>query len=305
MRTAKRAPHLRSVEPAVTGRPGPGPGPGLGDEYASKYQILFDQASDAILTLSSEGRIDAANQAVEEMTGYHKTELVGVEIALLVPPSEKLRGHNRARPLSSETFATPGTYEDVAMMRKDGYIRYVDVSVRHVSRGSETLAVALYRDLTEKKRMEREVITKHTELRGAYLELEKKNAELQAMQETLVQSGKMAALGELATGIAHEINQPLQGIRGYAQELQHALGEGASGETTFALKEIVSCVDKATKIIGYLRGFVRKSTEDHQETDIHVAIEEALKMLDRQFASRGIKVNREFGKDLPKVYANP
>src|SRR6185503_21215943 len=48
-----------------------------------------------------------------------------------------------------------------------------------------------------------------------------------------------------------------------------------------------------------------KSTENHEETDVHTAIEEALKMLNRQFASRGIQVTREFGNDCPKVYANP
>src|SRR6185503_16170470 len=129
-------------------------------ELESKYQILFDQASDAILTLEPSGRVDAANQALEEMTGYHRTELLGSSIDKLVPPKTKISTQHRAKPLS----------------------------------------VALFRDLTEKKRMERELITKHTELRDAYVQLEKKNAELQSLQETLVQSGKMAALGELAAG---------------------------------------------------------------------------------------------------------
>jgi PAS domain S-box-containing protein len=300
MRTAKA--HLRSVGSA---------GKESAEEYASKYQILFDQASDAILTLSASGEIDAANQAVEEMTGYHKTELVGSQIAMLVPPKSKISAQHRAKPLSAELFRTPGTYEDVAMMRKDGYIRYVDVSVTHVKPGKESLAVALFRDLTEKKRMERELITKHTELRDAYIQLEKKNVELQSMQDTLVQSGKMAALGELAAGIAHELNQPLQGIRGYAQELQHlAVGQPNAGHTTrgeseIAVKEIISNVDKMAAIIGYLRTFTRKSTENHELTDIHHAIEEALKMLKRQFAARGIQVERQFASDVPKVYANP
>jgi C4-dicarboxylate-specific signal transduction histidine kinase len=185
--------------------------------------------------------------------------------------------------------------------------------VRLVSGGRESLAVALFRDLTEKKRMEREVITKHAELRDACVQLEKKNAELQAMQETLVQAGKMAALGELAAGIAHELNQPLQGIRGYAQELQHltgglAAGAGVpppAGEVEIALKEIISNVDKMASIIDYLRTFTRKSTENHEQTDVHVAIEEALKMLKRQFAARGITVERKFAADVPHVYANP
>src|SRR5262249_21988357 len=157
---------------------------------------------------------------------------------------------------------------------------------------------------TEKKQMERELITKHTELRDAYHQLEKKNAELQAMQDTLVQSGKMAALGELAAGIAHELNQPLQGIRGYAQELQTvaipiAKGRPESAEIEGGLREIVSNVDKMSAIIGYLRTFTRKSVENFEMADVHFSIEEALKMLSRQFASRGIQVEKQFGKSIP------
>jgi C4-dicarboxylate-specific signal transduction histidine kinase len=162
--------------------------------------------------------------------------------------------------------------------------------------------MALFRDVTEKKRMERELITKHTELRDAYFQLEKKNAELQAMQETLVQSGKMAALGELSAGIAHELNQPLQGIRGYAQEMSQIAD---AAERDSALKEIVSCADKMAGIIEYMRAFIRKSNEGHELVDIHQPIEESLKMLARQFAMRGIEVRREFDRAVPQVYANP
>jgi PAS domain S-box-containing protein len=268
--------------------------------FVSKYEALFDQASDAILTILPDGKIDAANRAIEEMSGFLKNELVGSSIGLLSPAP------GRGRSLTPELIRVPGTYEDIAILRKDGYIRFVDLSVREVSSGeadSQTLILALFRDVTEKKNMERELITKHGELRNAYFQLEKKNAELQAMQETLVQSGKLAALGELAAGIAHELNQPLQGIRGYAQELQHFANP--TPEVTLSLREIISNVDKMAAIIDHLRTFTRKSIEKHEWTDIHVAIEEALKMLSRQFAARGITVERHFGQDLPKIYANP
>jgi PAS domain S-box-containing protein len=273
----------------------------------SKYEMLFDQASDAILAILPDGTIDAANLAMEEMSGYLKNELVGSTVDALIPDPARHSSHSHSRLLSLELFFAPGstgTYEDVAISRKDGYIRYVDLSVRVVSDGRSTRALALFRDITEKKRMERELITKHNELRNAYVQLERKTTEMQAMQETLVQSGKMSALGELAAGIAHELNQPLQGIRGYAQELQ-SLKTQLPNEADASLKEIVSNVDKMASIIGYLRAWVRKSTENYELTDLHAAIEEALKMLARQFASRGISVVRNFDPNLPKVYANP
>lgn len=275
-------------------------------DFEGKYQTLFDQASDAILTVLPDGSVDAANQAVEEMTGYMKTELHGAAIVLLAPTSERFIESfgetQHGRPLTGALFEAPGTYEDVAIVRKDGYIRFVDLSVRLVKSGPVMLAMALFRDVTEKKRMERELITKHTELRDAYFQLEKKNAELQAMQETLVQSGKMAALGELAAGIAHELNQPLQGIRGYAQEMGELTDPA---ERATALKEIVSNVDKMSGIIEYMRAFIRKSNEKHEMVDVHGPIEESLKMLARQFAMRGIQVERHFDRNTPEIYANP
>jgi PAS domain S-box-containing protein len=294
------APSLIDAVSSVSGAP----------ELHSKYQAIFDQASDAIMTILPNGVIDGANQAIEDLTGHMKAELVGNSVQMLIPPHTNKSAHHHGRPLTVGMFAASGTYEDVVVARKDGYNRFVDMNVRSISSGASTLTLALLRDVTAKKQMERELITKHTELRNAYLQLEKKNAELQAMQETLVQSGKMAALGELAAGIAHELNQPLQGIRGYAQELQSiaipiVVNHQHGPEVEASLKEIVSNVDKMAAIIGYLRSFTRKSTEKHEMTDIHHAVEEAMKMLSRQFASRGIVVDRNFGKDVPLVYANP
>ena len=273
-----------------------------------KFRILFEQASDAIMTVLPGGAIDEVNAALEEMSGYLREELTGKPSTLLTPPAGS--GNGRSKPLSLDILTSPGTYEDVAVLQKDGFIRQVDVSVRQVKSGDSILSLALFRDVTQKKKMERELITKHSELRNAYFQLEKNNAELKAMQETLVQAGKMAALGELAAGIAHELNQPLQGIRGYAQELQDILkpvvaGHPSENDTTSSLKEIVSNVDKMATIIQYLRTFTRKSVENFEMFDVHHAIEEAMKMLSRQFASRGITVHRDFDPKLPAVYANP
>jgi PAS domain S-box-containing protein len=275
-----------------------------------RYQTLFEQASDAILTVSSEGIIGEANQAVEDLTGYLKSELVGSSIDVLMPAPKIHNLPQRSRAISREMLLTPGTYEDVIVLRNDGYCRFVDFTVRKVTQGQSPFILAMFRDVTEKKRMERELITKHAEMLEANRALERKNAELQAMQETLVQSGKLAALGELAAGVAHELNQPLTGIKGYAQELQELAlpaleGSKVYNESTACVREIISNVDKMAAIIGYLRTFVRKSTESYEFTQVHHAIDEALKMLSRQFASRGIRVEREFDPQLPEVYANP
>lgn len=267
-----------------------------------KYQVLFEQASDAILTATEDGRVDDANLALQELTGYLKDELVAHSIGRLAPDPAK-RVPERSRPFSAEMLSTAGFYEDIAILRKDGYMRLVDLSVRAIESEEGKLHLALLRDVTEKKNMERELITKHTELRNAYVQLERSNAELKSMQDSLIQAGKMAALGELAAGIAHELNQPLQAIRGYAQELSSSLSLAQDQKTFF--DEILGGVDKMAKIIQHLRTFTRSSTEEHEFTSVEKAIEESLKMLSRQFASRGIEVHRDYEAGLPAIYANP
>lgn len=272
-----------------------------------KFEVVFDQASDAIFTVAGE-RIDAANHALEDLTGFLKTEIEGHLVDIFSPLSRReIRLPERSRAFTREMLETPGTYEDVAILRNDGYLRLVDLSVRETE---DHYKVVLLRDVTAKKQMERELITKHAELRNAYVAMERNNAELKAMQETLVQAGKMAALGELSAGIAHELNQPLQAIRGYGQELQAMLGESASqhprnAEIGSYLGEMIRGVDKMTSIIRYLRTFTRKSTEGHDFVNLHQVIDDALMLVGAQLQSRGIQVQKFFSSDLPTVYANP
>ena len=274
---------------------------------SSKFETIFEHSSDAILSFNSEGKVDAANRAVETLTGYFKDEFLEKGSLLLVPTEEMKSVSPKSRSWSSELLKTSGTFEDVLIGRKDGYSTLVELSVRRVSpeEGMGPISIAILRDVSEKKRMERDLITKHTELRNAYLELERKTTEMVSMQDLLVQAGKMAALGELAAGIAHELNQPLQAIRGYAQELQ----EGAVIENpalrSAATKEIISGADKMARIIEHMREFTRKSTKDFGETRVHHVIDEALKMFERQFKARGIQVEKVYSQEDDSVYANP
>jgi PAS domain S-box-containing protein len=287
-----------------------------GVSATKKFEAVFECVSEALVTIGRNGEIELANAAVEELTGYLRDELIGEPLSKLAPREGKCP--SRTRPLERSIVESEGTHEDVAIERKDGYPRVVDLSVRVVKDPGGDFSVVMFRDVTEKKRMERELITKHSELRNAFVELEKKNSELKATQETLVQAGKMAALGELAAGIAHELNQPLMAIRGYAQELDYSIPEEVrqasavalgrptiAGEISLGLKEIISASDKMAQIISHLRTFTRKSTEDFEVVDVRQPVDEALKMVARQLNSRGITVEKNYGPTPLEVYANP
>ncbi len=268
-------------------------------------EIAFENSWDPILILDGEFKVVAMNGAAEELVGFVRSEILGDSIFRL----KATKHTGRSRSIEPELFDLGGTVEDVLIERKDHGVRVVDFSSRRVEKQGVLNYVLLFRDHTGRKQMERDLIIKHQELKAAYIELEKKNHELKASQETLIQAGKMAALGELAAGIAHELNQPLMSIRGYAQELEAILKPVITGlpvetEVTLSTREIISQADKMAKIISHLRTFTRRSTEDMEVVDVRGPIEEALKMLDRQFKSRGITVERDFADDVPQVYAN-
>ena len=274
-----------------------------------QFEELFENAIDAIIVVDvKKSVITRANHAFEELTGYLKEEIEQNPLTALYPDPKvvPMQGHA----FSHEQLEISGFFEDVVIVRKDGYPRFVSMSVKTIDRKGSKIAMCILRDVTEKKNMERDLITKHTELREAYVQLEKANADLKSMQDTLVQSGKLAALGELAAGIAHELNQPLTAIKGFAQETIAILKDQNSYEMNRAnahnyINEVVMGADKMEKIISHLRNFTRKSTEDFQSVDLHSVIDESLYMLDKQLKSRGIKVVREFAASLPKVYCNP
>lgn len=279
----------------------------------ARFHVLFENASDAILVVNTNTMmITEVNHALCELTGYLKNEVENKSLEMLAPEEKSLPARSFGlEPLHVENS---GFFEDLVIRRKDGFSRFVSLSVRTLDLQGTPTAMCILRDIGEKKTMERELITKHTELREAYVELERANVELKSMQETLVQSGKLAALGELAAGIAHELNQPLTAVKGFAQEskslLRQAQPKAAVIENELSsalnyLDEVISGSQKMEKIISHLRNFTRKSTEDFRLVNVHDVIEESLLMLDRQFQSRGIKVSREFSNELPQIYCNP
>lgn len=280
---------------------------------ASFYEVLFNNASDAMLIINCDNwTIQSVNSQAEKLTGYVSQDLIGHNVDKLFP--NKSDADNtvflRALPLNLDAIANDGFFEDLIVRKKDGYLAYVSMSVRILSQkstGVRPVSLCIIRDTLEKKKMERELITKHTELRKAFVELEKAHFELKSAQEALVQAGKLASLGELSAGVAHELNQPLTGVLGFTQELKSLIQSKKDSDPVILshCKEIEKNSIRMSKIIGQLREFTRKNTEDFQNHDIRKIIDESLELLSAQFRSRGIEVSVKEGTAIPQIYCNP
>jgi histidine kinase len=127
-------------------------------------------------------------------------------------------------------------------------------------------------------------------------------------EEQLAQASKLATLGEMATGVAHELNQPLSVIKTVSSFFMKKIngGEEISPEILYRMLDKVDAnVDRATKIITHMRLFARKSEVKLVRIEVSEVLERAFDIFTQQLKVRGIEVVRDFAPDLPPIMADP
>ena len=145
------------------------------------------------------------------------------------------------------------------------------------------------------------------DLRETTQEMERRENELRDKQEQLIQAGKLATLGELTTGVAHELNNPLNNIGLYVGNVidQARLGELDATRIVSDLEKAMEQVRKATEIISHLRTFGRAAPVSLERVDIDEVIERSLSLVQEQLKLRGIEVDFELCSDELVLLANP
>jgi C4-dicarboxylate-specific signal transduction histidine kinase len=144
------------------------------------------------------------------------------------------------------------------------------------------------------------------DLRDTTTEIQRREQELRNKQEQLVQAGKLATLGELTTGVAHELNNPLNNIGLFVGnaidliELAVANKRQVIGELGRAMQQ----VRKATEIISHLRTFGRAAPASREPVPLRPVIERALSLMHEQLRLREIDVAMDLGPEEPVVLGN-
>jgi two-component system NtrC family sensor kinase len=130
--------------------------------------------------------------------------------------------------------------------------------------------------------------------------------QLREKDALLVQSGKLATLGEMATGVAHEINQPLGGISLMTQGLILALKRNKLTEDMLSEKlySIVDQVERINKIIDHLRTFARQSDDQKKEVDAKLPLLDVFKLIGEQLSKKDITVELDLADNLPIILAD-
>jgi C4-dicarboxylate-specific signal transduction histidine kinase len=143
------------------------------------------------------------------------------------------------------------------------------------------------------------------DLRETTQEIERREQELRDKQEQLVQAGKLATLGELTTGVAHELNNPLNNIGLYVGNVIDRVRLGKLDASIVRdLEKAMAQVRKATDIISHLRTFGRAAPVSVERVDVDEVIERSLSLVQEQLKLRGIDVELELCRDELVLHGN-
>ena len=251
-----------------------------GQDAAALLGAIVDSSEDAIISKDLNGVITSWNKGAERLFGYVASEAVGQSITMLIPPD---RLEEEPRILDRLKRGERVEHFETVRMRKDGSLLDISLTISPVrdSAGHIVGASKVARDITERTRIEqqrrefsrelaRQVSERTAELQQANRALLQDMEERERLEEQLRQSQKLESMGVLAAGVAHDLNNLLNIIQGYASLV-------VPGATSEDLEESASAITETTKrgamLVQQLLALARKTEVKMEPVDVNTVIQ--------------------------------
>lgn len=247
---------------------------GARDDMDSRVQLqaFFDAAPDAIITINVRGEMISVNPATEELFGYSRAELEGRNVSMLMPSPDRERHDEYLRSyLETGEARIIGIGREIIARRKDGATFPARLSVSEFQAHGRRYFTGMLHDITDR------------------IEAQEKQ---RAMFAEHAHASRVVALGEMASSIAHEINQPLTAIVSYADASRRMIETDNHDARTLshALRQISEQGQRAGEIIRRLRDFVRKKEPKRSAVNIDEMIESAVALTAHDVDRYGISL---------------
>jgi histidine kinase len=237
-----------------------------------KYRTIFNTIPNPVFVLDGDTlKILDCNDSVTAVYGFHKEEILMSSFTDFFEEGE--------REEISSKIKSVNVLDRARQIRKDGMAIYVNIRVSMSEYSGQKVFLVTTSDITMR---------------------------LMAEQQ-LIQASKMATLGEMATGVAHELNQPLSVIKTASSFLKRKVAKKEAIEDKIMQTmagEIDSHVDRASKIITHMREFGRKSEVAKEKVQVNGVLKRALELFSQQLKLREIEVIQDLEENLPVIWAD-
>jgi PAS domain S-box-containing protein len=238
----------------------------------ARYARLVEAAEDAICTLDVDGKITAVNRSLERALGVSRASILGSPFDQLLLPEER----EDKRQMLAATLGGGRQRQELRFRSPSGETRISTViSVPIYERGRVSGVLAIVRDVTDER----------------------------ALLEQVVRREKLAALGELVGGVAHEVNSPLTSILAFAQILQAS--HPSDEEARKAVNTIVNEAKRAARIVGKFLTFARQQPSEKMRTDVNQVLLDTIELRRYPLRMQQIALDLELADKLPSTWADP
>jgi PAS domain S-box-containing protein len=242
------------------------------EEKQKLISAAIDQAGEGIIITDTDGNIQYANPSFAKMTGYDIEELIFSNTKMLKSGEQDEDFYRKMW----DTILSGENWEGTIInKKKDGSLYYEKMIITSIKNALNEIInfVAIKRDITKEKRLE----------------------------EQLVHSQKMEAVGTLAGGIAHDFNNVLTAIMGYAEILKDEIGE--DDPKYKAVSIIDSSAQRGAEMASRILNVTRKDNWELRTVDLNRVIEETMELLSRSIP-KNVTIDMKLKGDLPKIKAD-